>query len=100
MHKSTFSTVPTAARFSEGLLIRELNSVKQELRDLKTNIASLNRCTSELPGEFQMEFCRELKALKQEVSHMRESMYESSGADQIPTQSSQFASESNLPSLT
>ena len=93
-------SLPTAARFSEGVLIRELNSVKQELRDLRTNIASLNRRTSsDIPGEFQMEFCRELKSLKQEVSHLRESMYESSGADQIPTQSSQFASESNRSSI-
>ena len=79
-------SLPSTARFSVGILTRELNSVKQELRTLKTEIAGLNRqSSSTLPGEFQMEICKELKALKLEVSHVRESMYKNSSA-QIPSQ--------------
>ena len=69
--------------------MRELNLVKQELRTIKTDINSLNRQTvSSIPGEFQIEICRELKALQQEVSHVRESMYKSSTGSHTPIYSS------------
>ena len=67
---------PSRGKFSERIITRDLNSLRQDVRTIKAEINSLRRqSTPATPGEFQLEACRELKVLQQELAHLRESMY-------------------------
>ena len=69
-------SLPSRGKFSERIITRDLNSLRQDVRTIKVEINSLRRqSTPATPGEFQLEVCHELKVLKQELAHLRESMY-------------------------
>ena len=69
-------SLPSRGKFSERIITRDLNSLRQDVRTIKVEINSLRRqSTPATPGEFKLEVCRELKVLKQELAHLRESMY-------------------------
>lgn len=64
--------LPSSASFSNMLITREINTLKDELRSIKKDLAILKHMpTQSLPVETQCQFSHELKNLRQEVSSIR-----------------------------
>lgn len=64
--------LPSSAEFSNMLLTREINRLKDELRSVKNDVAVLKRLpTMSVPIEVKCQFSKELMEIKQEVSSLR-----------------------------
>ena len=61
---------PSSSDFSNSLVSREINSLKDKLRTLKADMADINRRPPVVfPSELQQQFGRELKVIRDEFSY-------------------------------
>ena len=76
LDQSHIQPPPSTSEFSNSLISREINSLKDELRSLRTDVASLNRRPPAVfPSELQRQFGQELKVIKEEISHLHDSLH-------------------------
>ena len=91
------STPPNSFKVSSFLINRELNRVKDELRIIKSDIASFRRQPSlSLPSTVQAELGHEIKNLRDEIVIIRNQLSALSTTGAVSSPSSQHCTEPNL----
>ena len=85
LDQSPVHQLPSSSVFSNSFISREINHLKDELRSLKADIASINRRPPAVfPSELQRQFGQELKVIRDEISHLQDCMNEVSNPVQTP----------------
>ena len=85
--------LPSSSNFSNSRISREINSLKDELRSLKADIACINRRPPAVfPSELQQQFGLELKTLRDEICHLQDRLLVVQNLVQIPPLSANSSS--------